>query len=520
MNLSTDAWIPIVWTEGKPGIVSLCEAFEQSHEIQDLAVRPHERIALMRLLICVAQAALDGPVDYDDWKGCRSRIVSSAVDYLQRWQQVFDLLGTGQRFLQLPNLNKAPTKSTGGDDEEGNSTSKLDLALATGNNTTLFDNAGGSERPFTPGRLALMLTTFQCFSPGGRIGVALWNGQETAGKGSSDHAPCLAGGMLHALVRGENLLATLHKNLLTKRQAEQLFGQDSWGMPVWELMPKELEDAKAVRNANHTYLGRLAPLTRAIWLADDCKSLILANGLGYGSYAEDGWREPSATIITRTVKGQPTRVVLPASIDKAAWRELHVLTVKSISQHTNGGPAVLEHTSDEEAFDLWVGALVSNQAKPVDTIESVFHVPAEMLTETSQKVYEKGVRLAETTEFRLKRAVSAYHKELGDNLDRPEMKNRRRQVQSNAAVQFWTDIERAVPRLMEVAAAPERLGLKSEWHKTAWGQTVWRTARAAYERACPHETPRQLCAYALGLRTLFGAPAVQAEAEIEKEVEA
>ena len=134
--------------------------------------------------------------------------------------------------------------------------------------------------------------------------MALWNGQETAGKGSSDHAPCLAGGMLHALVRGENLLATLHKNLLTKRQAEQLFGQDSWGMPVWELMPKELEDAKAVRNANHMYLGRLAPLTRAIWLADDCKSLILANGLGYGSYAEDGWREPSATIITRTVKGQ------------------------------------------------------------------------------------------------------------------------------------------------------------------------------------------------------------------------
>lgn len=162
MNLSTDAWIPIVWTEGKPGIVSLCEAFEQSHEIQDLAIRPHERIALMRLLICIAQAALDGPADYDDWKGCRSRIVSSAVDYLQRWQQVFDLLGTGQRFLQLPNLNKAPTKSTGGDDDEGNSTSKLDLALATGNNTTLFDNAGGSERPFTPGKLALMLTTFQC----------------------------------------------------------------------------------------------------------------------------------------------------------------------------------------------------------------------------------------------------------------------------------------------------------------------------------------------------------------------
>jgi CRISPR system Cascade subunit CasA len=60
MNLSTDAWIPIVWIEGKSGIVSLREAFERGHRIQDLAVRPHERIALMRLLICIAQAALDG----------------------------------------------------------------------------------------------------------------------------------------------------------------------------------------------------------------------------------------------------------------------------------------------------------------------------------------------------------------------------------------------------------------------------------------------------------------------------
>ena len=106
-------------------------------------------------------------------------------------------------------------------------------------------------------------------------------------------------------------------------------------------MPKGLADAEAVRNANRTYLGRLVPLTRAIWLADDCRSLILANGLEYGSYAEDGWREPSATIVTRTVKGQPTRVVLPASIDKAAWRELHALTVKSVSQNTNGGPAAI-----------------------------------------------------------------------------------------------------------------------------------------------------------------------------------
>jgi CRISPR system Cascade subunit CasA len=520
MNLTTDAWIPIVWKNGEPETVSLLEAFERSQEIQDLAVRPHERVALMRLLICIAQVALDGPADYEDWKACLPRIVPSALDYLDRWRHGFELFGNGQRFLQVANLKQSTTKSDGDDDDEGNSTSKLDLTLATGNNTTLFDNAGGSERTFTSGELALMLMTFQCFSPGGRIGVAFWYGHETSGKGSSDHAPCVAGGMLHALLRGDNLATSVYKNLLTKHQAEQLLGKDSWGRPVWELMPQRLADAEAVRNSTRTYLGRLVPLTRAIWLADDCQSLILANGLEYGSYA-DGWREPMATIVTRKLSSQEAeRVVLRASIEEATWRELHALTVKGVSQKP-GGPVALQNIpEDEQAFDLWVGGLVASKAKLVDTTESVFHIPAAMLNETSQRVYEMGVGFAKTTEFRVKRAVSIYHKVLGDDLGRPEMKNRRKQIQGNATTQFWTDIEQAVSRLLEVAAAPENLGLKSEWHKTAWGQFVWRAALTAYERACPHETSRQLYAYALGLKTFFAAPAKHAEVETEKEAEA
>lgn len=199
---------------------------------------------------------------------------------------------------------------------------------------------------------------------------------------------------------------------------------------------------------------------------------------------------------------------------------MHALTVKSVSQNTNGGPAALRNVSDDKAFDLWVGALVANKAKPVDTTESVFHIPAALLKEPSQMVYEKGVWLAERTAFQVTRAVSVYHRELGDNLDRPEMKNRPRQIQNNAAAQFWTDIEGAVPRLLEVAGAPETLGLKARWHDTRWAQSVRRASRAAYERACPHETPRQIRAYALGLNALFVTPPEQHEDESEKEVEA
>src|SRR5438876_1234885 len=107
-------------------------------------------------------------------------------------QTAFGLLrGDGQRFLQISELEKA-AKNAANMDGETNMVSKLDLALATGNNATLFDNGGGENRIFESAQLAASLLSFQCFSPGGRIGLALWHEEETAGKRSSDHAPCLA----------------------------------------------------------------------------------------------------------------------------------------------------------------------------------------------------------------------------------------------------------------------------------------------------------------------------------------
>lgn len=503
MNLSTEPWIPIVWADGQSGTASLCEVFGRGEEIRDLAVRPHERIALMRLLICIAQAALDGPADKDDWRTCRTKIAPAALNYLKRWHKSFELFGNGLRFLQVEGLKT----TDGGNDDEGNSVSKLDLALATGNNSTLFDNGGGSERKFTSAQLALMLLTFQCFSPGGRIGVAQWDKTPTPGNGSSNHAPCIVGSMLHAVVRGHNLLDTIYRNLMTKEQVTRFYDPSSWGKPVWEAMPAGLSDKPAIQNATKTYLGRLVPLSRCIRLSDDCRSLILANGLDYPE-----WREPTATIVTRTIRGKPTRVPLPASVEKAVWRELHALVVLAVNKSSIGGPAALANIAEDTAFDLWVGGLIANQAKLVDTTESVFHVPAAMLHEPSQRLYEDGVRWAEKTAFRLELAISTYHRELGDNLDRAELRDRRQQIQNKATAQFWTDIEQSVPQLLDVVAHPEKLG-NNEWHKTDWGVAVWRAARAAYEHACPHDTPRQMRAYALGLNTLYSTPKTKEETE-------
>jgi len=501
MNLTTDPWIPVVWEGGRPGLVSLTEAFQRGEEIQDLAVRPHERIAIMRLLICIAQAALDGPKDHLDWQTCRERIVPAAAKYLKKWCVAFELFGDDQRFMQVENLKE--NGKSGDDDDGGNSISKLNLTLATGNNTTLFDNGGGSDRTFTPAQLALMLLTFQCFSPGGRIGVVSWKGKPTPGNGSSDHAPCLPRSMVHSLIRGTRLIETIHRNLLSKETVSLLVNKDGWGRPSWEQMPASAQDAPAVQNTTATYLGRFLPLARAIRLENDGLSAVLGNGLKYPPYEE--WREPTATIVVRQRSGKPERVVLGASLDRAPWRELHSLAVRRVSRDTNGGPVALQNIADSESFDLWVGGMVADKAKLLDAVEAVFHVPAGMLTEPVQRIYEDGVQYAGDLDFLLRRAVSSYHKELGNNLDRPEMREQRQRIQSKATFQFWTAIERDVQRLLDVVGNAETWPAKDGWSQTVWGKAVWTAAMRAFDSACPHDTARQMRAFALARQVLFRA---------------
>lgn len=500
MNLTIEPWIPVVWSDGRADRVSLRDAFARGHDIRDLAVRPHERIALMRLLICVSQAALDGPTDYGDWLTCRDRIATAALDYLAKWKPAFELFGDGQRFLQVVDLKSMKAD----DDGEGNSVSKLDLALATGNNTTVFDNAGGTEREFTPAQLALALLTFQCFSPCGTIGVALWNSKPTVGwksypsvkPGKSEHAPCLAGNALHSVLRGSNVLETVCLNLLTKETITLFMPGNTWGRPVWENMPMFPDDDSVAK----TYLGRFVPLARAVRLNGDGRTMKLANGLKYPAFPE--WREVSVTIITRERDGEPERAVLSAALDKAPWRELHALAVKRMSQNANGGPVALQNLAGDKPFDLWVGGLVAaGNGKIENLLEAVFHVPANMLTEPCQRAYEEGVVFAEKTSWRLGGAVVTYFKELGDDIGRPDARKRRQQIQRKSAAQFWTDIEGEVGLLLAAVEQPA-----APWSETDWGQAVHRAARRALDAACPHDTPRQMRAYALALQTLTRPP--------------
>jgi CRISPR system Cascade subunit CasA len=482
MNLIIDPWIPAVRANGRRELFSLQDLFAQAQELHDLAVKPHERVALMRLLLCITQAALDGPADETEWQNCQPLIQRRVRDYLEKWGGVFELFGEGQRFLQFSNLR------AGNESDEGNAATKLDLTLATGNNSTLFDNLAGEDRTLQSARSAINLMTFQCFAPGGRIGVAKWNGKETAGKGSSNHAPCTPSSMVHTLMLGQNLLETIHQNLLTRESVTDSYGPNGWGIPAWELPVEKREDKTAVENSTLTHLGRLVPLSRAIRLNDGGFSIILANGLEYRIFP--AFREATATVIKR--KGE--LAILSASTNRSLWRQLAAVSVRrQADADATSGPLALNRLRPSAETNIWVGALVTDKAKIEDVVESTYSLPAGMFSEFGRASYERGVAYAEELEGGLIQSVKTYASAL--KVTSPAY-NRARQ-------QFWTRVEQHLSALFDLARNTD---LAADLPNCPWGKAVQAAAFDAYDQSCPHQTPRQIEAYALGLRKLTFRP--------------
>lgn len=479
MNLITERWIPVTFLEGAARMVGLDELFQRGAEIRDLAVMPHERIALLRLLLCITHAALDGPEDYRSWKECRAMIPAFTGKYLRKWNSAFELFGAGPRFLQVSDLT--PSNADG----EGTMATKLDLALATGNNATIFDNAGGNHPARLPERLALTLLGFQCFSPCGRIAVAKWHGKDTPGRGSSTQAPCGASSMLHCFLLGRSLLDTIHLNLLDRERVADFYGSDAWGRPIWE-MPVETLSAKAeIHNATKTYLGRLVPLSRLVRLFESGERVTLGNGLEYPTYP--GFREPSATLVVRDEKA----TVLSANLERSLWRQLPAITVKRhAAKSPNSGPETLTNIPDESGATLWLGAMLFDKGKIEDTVEAVYRVPAGMFQDTGHQVFEAGIALATNWENALCACVRSYAESL--KLQPAPYERARRH--------YWTAVEQHVPVLLDLTNTP---ALTADITATSWGRAVRAAAYDAYEFACQSQTPRQIEAFAKGRQRLF-----------------
>ncbi|MBV5305722.1 MAG: type I-E CRISPR-associated protein Cse1/CasA [Desulfobulbaceae bacterium] len=183
MNVGFDPWIPVVTVAGERKLASLCSVLTEGEKFVDLAVRPHERVALMRLFLCVSHAALDGPKDYDEWCEVPKRLPDAALKYLMKWKEHFELFHKERPWLQVVGLKSAK-------ENDGNAftpLAKLDFSLASGAASTLFDHQGTQnwDRCFDHSQQALGLISMQNFSTCGLLSRPLWNGEATADSANS-----------------------------------------------------------------------------------------------------------------------------------------------------------------------------------------------------------------------------------------------------------------------------------------------------------------------------------------------
>ena len=514
MNVAFDPWIPVVTLEGKPKLASLCEVMTEGQALADLAVRPHERVALMRLFLCVAHAALDGPKDYDEWCEVPKRLPDAARKYLETWKDSFELFHPTKPWLQIPNL-----ESGKGEEEGWGPVSKLGFFMASGANTTLFDHGGmnNDSRKIALPSTVLSMLAFQCFSPGGLISQVIWEGIQTS-KSSKD-GPCVSASMVHALLRRENLLLSIRANLPSHEDVSFAYGARPMGRPVWEMMPTSPQDTAAKDNATQTYIGRLVPLTRVARLSVDGLKMLLGEGLPYSPFADGFPPEPTAVVVIRIKDKKPEHALLSYRPGRALWRELAAMAVKRDAEGL-GGPLSLRSLGEGEACDLVVTALARDQATILDTTESVYHIPPRMRDQEGLSAYRTGVQEAEVLSRRLGWAIEDYRSTLDGGWEgrikiagssKGELLGK---LHSIASMSYWTRIESQLGLLLAHIDALD--SDRAESTRNAWREMLWQTARDAYASVCGQETPRQIKAFTEGWKKLHATPKEQDETPITK----
>lgn len=505
MNVAFDPWIPVVTVEGIRHTASLVEVFTEGRRFADLAVRPHERVALMRLFLCAAHAALDGPKDYDEWRAAPDALPDAASRYLEAWRESFELFHPTKPWLQVADISKSTAGNMKLDDlAEWTQASKLCFSFASGNNTTLFDHEGmNSGRSILLEQTILSLLTFECFSPGGLISQVFWRGKQS-GKTSRD-APCVPASMIHAFLRGKDISSSIHVNLVSKNDVSRFY--PNFGRPLWEMMPSSFDDAENIENATKTYLGRLVPLARLILLHPSASYMLLGDGLVYPTFQDGFPQEPSSTVIlreNRTTKKEE-RAILSYRPTKSLWRELAAIVVRR-NTGSIGGPLMLGNLGEDNGFDLVVSALARDQATIVDATESVVHIPAGLSGSDGQNIYNGEVKVAERISRKLSWAIEGYREEIDGGWEgrlksagakKGELKGK---LHAAAAGYYWTSVEQNLSLLM---AHIEAMGT-DEFIPTqdAWRKMLFSTACDAYKTACGKETPRQMKAFSTGWRRL------------------
>ena len=479
-NLIDEPWVPVA----DAGRASLRQIFSNP-EYRALGGNPVQKIALMKLLLAIAQAACTPK----DEQACRELgaegLAKACISYLEKWYNRFYLYGE-KPFLQMPAIARAAIQSYGAVLPE----------VSTGNTTVLSQTQ--VERELTDADKALLLVSLMSFSLAGKKtdnSVTLTPGYQgkhnDKGRPSSGKpGPAVAHmGLLHNFLLGDCLWQSIRLNLLTRSQIQQanIFSQ-GLGTAPWEQMP-EGEDCPVAQNLKQSLMGRLIPLSRFCLLTKE--GLHYSEGLAHLGYLE-GMADPSVAI---DYSGNKPKA-LWTNPEKRPWRELTAL-LSFFSQQKNQGfqcwqisTGLAQARDVTETLVLWSGGLrVSSTAGEQfasgsdDFVESQVWLRSSMLGEIWFAQLQAEMAVLDEISRILYGCVAGYFKEqLVDGS----------KLAAQATQLFWQLCERDFQNLVDSCDQNEEGKQKRRALRLRFADYV----RQSYDNHCPNETARQLDAWA------------------------
>ncbi len=472
-NLIDEPWIPIAGV----GRVSLEQIFTHP-EYRFLGGNPVQKIALMKLLLAVAQAAAT-PSNDEEWLEMGAEgLAEKSLSYLKKWHKRFYLYGE-KPFLQMPAISPAAQQSFGA----------LLPEKATGNTTVLMQSQ--VETTLDNPDKALLIVTLMGFALGGKKAdnsILLTQGYQGKTKTGKPGTAVAHMGLLHNFSLGETLRDTIWLNLLTHENisASGLFAEGVGSAP-WEIMP-EGEDCYTAQQLKKTLMGRLIPLCRFCLLNQD--GIHYSEGIAHLNYL-DGFYDPSIAVDTSGVKNK----VLWTDPGKRPWRQLPAL-LGFINQSTSQFDcfqlriSLPRATHHQNTFSIWSGGLrISYNAGEQfisgsnDFVESEIRLTGKAVNSTWFSRLELEMTEMEGIASKIYGCIANFYKtQLADG----------QEFAAQGTNTFWQLCEHDFQKLIDACddsheAIEERFRLRRKFSGYAFN---------VYDQFCPNDTARQMDAWA------------------------
>lgn len=479
-NLVDEPWIPVA----DHGRVSLRQVFANP-DYRSLGGNPVQKIALMKLLLAIAQAAAT-PEDESEWKSLGSQLLAERCQaYLDKWHDRFYLYGN-RPFLQMPAIVTAKVQSCGAVLPE----------VSTGNTTVLSQIQ--IQRQLDDAEKALLIVCLMGFALGGKAdnGVVLslnYAGKRNSKGNASVSKPGPAigvQGFLHIFLLGKKLQESLWLNLLTKYQIAKI-GMFPLGLGTapWEQMP-EGECCQTAQHLKKSLMGRLVPLNSFCLLADN--GLHYSEGIFHSGYKE-GMVDPTVAV---NFVGKDHRA-LWVDPEKRPWRQLtSILSFVELTDHRGFESKQINTVYDRTRhvmtdFAIWAGGLKVSGGKTNkqfiagndDFVESLVWLHSDMLGKPWFVQLKAEMDEMDALAKNLYGRVMGFFK---------EQKVDGGKIAPQASRLFWQLCERNFQQLVDSCDQNEPNKLKRQQLRRQFADYV----QQVYDQFCPKESARQLDAWA------------------------